>query len=226
MQRIRFLSVALLMGFCFHPLPLFGQDLDQSKSDTKDAASAPKAAKETPKAAKQVHKASSKTDVLRSDKTARKSDAAITAGGNQSANAGNFEKSTRSVQQTTQRQSNTKTVAVQGTRSNNYNGQWVAGNTHSDWSRSADHQWNNHDYRWYDGGWLIVSVGSSPVYYDTGAIVIRVKESLSQQGYYTGHFTESVGPRTRQAISNYQSDKGMQVSGEIDQPLIASLGLE
>jgi len=57
-------------------------------------------------------------------------------------------------------------------------------------------------------------------------MVIRVKQSLAQQGYYKGHFTETIGMHTRQAISNYESDKGLPVNGQIDGPLIASLGLE
>jgi hypothetical protein len=57
-------------------------------------------------------------------------------------------------------------------------------------------------------------------------MVIKVKESLAQQGYYKGHFTERIGAHTRQPISNYESDNGLQVNGQIDGHLSASLGLE
>ena len=149
----------------------------------------------------------------------------------------NFTVNNQNIQRTNRSQSQQNQPSgftVQGNRSNQYNGQWVAGNTHSDWDRNTNHEWNNHDYRWHDGGWLIFNanptlayVGSgSPGYYQTGSLVISVKHSLADQGYYNGHFSATVGPRTRQAISNYESDKGLQVNGQIDGPLLASLGLE
>jgi hypothetical protein len=216
------------MGVCLQTVPVLAQDQDQKKQDTKDAASAPHAASEKPKAAKQVKQKPQQRNMSANDKPQGKSKTDNLARDNRSTvatmqNTGVVKQSGR---QTQQRQSRTTATAVQGNRSNQYNNQWVAGNTHRDWDRNSNHRWNNHDYRWYDGGWLIIDVGASPDYYQTGSLVIRVKQSLADQGYYNGHFSATVGPRTRSAISHYESDKGLQVNGQIDGPLLASLGLE
>jgi hypothetical protein len=251
MQRITFF-IALIMGFCLQPVPVFAQDQDQNKSDAKSAESAPHTSKEKPKASKQVQTAKGEPrstreeqgnqyvrkgdqsgDLSRGDKSKGKNAATSTVDVRRSPDAtrGNTEAISRNVQQTNQRQSQQsqsqyQALTVQGNRGNRYNGQWVAANTHGDWDRNSNHRWNNHDYRWYDGGWLIIESDVSPGYYQTGSLVIRVKHSLADQGYYNGHFSTTVGPHTRQAISNYESDKGLQVNGQIDGPLLASLGLE
>lgn len=231
MKRITFLPLALFIALSLQPLPLFAQDQDQNRKDAKDAESAHHKSKDKPNGAKQVQKKQSPGDVARNDNPQARERANNTANARRSINgtAQSTSVVNRNVQQTDQRQSyqsQTTSVSVQGNRSNQYNGQWVAGGTHSDWDRNSYHNWNNRNYRWYDGGWLIINVGASPGYYQSDSMVIRVKQSLAQQGYYNGHFTDTVGPHTRQAISNYQSDKGLQVNGQIDGPLLASLGLE
>jgi len=126
-------------------------------------------------------------------------------------------------------------------RSNRYGGNWYAANSHAGWSRGGDHFWNGHHYRWYDGGWLIVDNGFWPFgypypyygygYYDNqpaavgDSIAANVQSSLAQQGYYNGPIDGDIGPRSRQAIAEYQGDHGLPVSGVIDQPLLQSLGL-
>jgi hypothetical protein len=227
MQRITFFSLALITGFCLQPLPLIAQDQETNPKDTKGAEGAPHAAREKPKAVEQDRERVPRGDLSRADKSQDKAGANSAGSGRRSMD--NFSQKgtgTQSVQQTGQGQTQSTAFAVQGNRSNRYNGRWVAGSAHGDWDRTSNHEWNNNNYRWYDGGWLIIEPGASPGYYETGSMVIRVKQSLAQQGYYRGHFTERIGPHTRQAISNYESDKGLQVNGQIDGPLLASLGLE
>ena len=51
---------------------------------------------------------------------------------------------------------------------NSYGGLWFSGNTHGDWNHDGEHYWNNHNYRWYDGGWLIIDAGFNPYYVNQG----------------------------------------------------------
>ena len=112
-------------------------------------------------------------------------------------------------------------------RTNNYGGLWYAGNTHSDWSRDGEHSWNHHNYRWYDGGWLIIDGGYTPAYYsNTGSTVSDVQATLADQGYYHGSIDGDIGPGTRSAIANYQGDNDLRVTGRINDPLLRSLRLE
>lgn len=132
-------------------------------------------------------------------------------------------------------------------RTNRYGGNWFAANAHSGWSRGGDHYWNHHHYRWYDGGWLIVDNGFWPFdyadpypYYGDGygyqpapvasysgnSVALDVQSNLAQQGYYNGPIDGDIGPMSQQAIANYQSDQGLAVTGNIDGPLLQSLGLQ
>ena len=205
------------------------QSKSTGKTDTKDA-DAP-AAKEKPKATEQAQKGNQQSDVSPSEKAEGKINTSKAAGDGgptdiTKRNTKVVEKSDRQTNPGQSQQKQSTTVVVQGTQANHYNNQWVAASTHSDWDVNINHNWNNHDYRYYDGGWLIITNSEAPGYYESGALVIRVKQGLAQQGYYKGHLTETIGPHTRQAISNYESDKGLQVNGQIDDPLLASLGIE
>jgi len=53
-----------------------------------------------------------------------------------------------------------------------------------------------------------------------------VQQSLSQQGYYNGPIDGDIGPGSSNAIANYQSDHGLTPTGQINDPLLQSLGLE
>jgi hypothetical protein len=126
-------------------------------------------------------------------------------------------------------------------RGNNFGGRWVAANAHPGWNRSREYYWGNHHYRWYDGGWLIVDGGFWPYgypYYGYGynnynpqpapvsdSTAADVQSRLTQLGYYNGDVDGQIGPLSRQAIANYQSDQGLPVTGVIDQQLLQSLGL-
>ncbi len=42
------------------------------------------------------------------------------------------------------------------------------------WNRNNQYYWNNHNYRWYQNGWIIINNGPNgyqapPVYYNNGA---------------------------------------------------------
>lgn len=133
-------------------------------------------------------------------------------------------------------------------RGNNYGGRWVAANVHPNWNHNRSYYLNHHNYRWYDGGWLIVDggfwPGAYPYYgydygyasYDTvpyvgsyagtGSTVTDVQARLAQLGYYQGLVDGDIGPMTRQAIAAYQSDNGLLVTGRINDALLQSLALE
>ena len=53
-----------------------------------------------------------------------------------------------------------------------------------------------------------------------------VQQALARAGYYNGPIDGSLGPISRRAISNYQADRGMRVTGALSSGLINSLGLQ
>ncbi len=53
-----------------------------------------------------------------------------------------------------------------------------------------------------------------------------VQQALAQAGYYQGSIDGQIGPQSRRAISRYQQDRGLPVSGSITQSLLRSLGLQ
>ena len=53
-----------------------------------------------------------------------------------------------------------------------------------------------------------------------------VQQSLTRNGYYNGPIDGNIGPMSRRAISNYQADRGMRVTGSPDSNLLNSLGLQ
>ena len=135
----------------------------------------------------------------------------------------------QSAGQTDRRQSSrqqTQSFAVQGNQANHYDGRWSSAATHSDWDQSTNHHWRDHDYRWYDGGWLIIETNASPGYEANGSTGSNVQARLAQQGYYNGPIDGYIGRGTRHAIAHYESDNGLQVNGVIDEPLLVSLRLE
>ena len=117
------------------------------------------------------------------------------------------------------------------TRENNYGGLWNLGDNHRNWDRGGVHVWNHHRYGWYDGGWLIIDGGFRPsgfTYsdYSSHSTVARVQRKLTSQGYRLGSADGVIGPATSNAISEYQQDNGLAVTGRINDPLLVSLGLE
>ena len=119
----------------------------------------------------------------------------------------------------------------QYTQGNNYGGLWFPANSHNDWNHDNQYYWNNHNYGWYNGGWLIIDAGFNPYYENSpyssgGSTVANVQSSLAGQGYYNGPIDGIYGPGTRNGIANYQSDNGLRATGRINDPLLQSLGLE
>jgi hypothetical protein len=56
-------------------------------------------------------------------------------------------------------------------------------------------------------------------------VVANVQAALQAQGYYQGEVDGLLGPLTREAIANYQRDRGLYATAAIDQPTLESLGM-
>lgn len=56
-------------------------------------------------------------------------------------------------------------------------------------------------------------------------VVVNVQSQLQRDGYYSGPVDGQLGPMTRQAIADFQADRGLAVTAAVDQPTLASLGL-
>lgn len=56
-------------------------------------------------------------------------------------------------------------------------------------------------------------------------VIANVQGALRDAGYYVGPITGALGPATRAAISNFQRDYGLIITGAIDEPTVQSLGL-
>ncbi|MGB8167895.1 MAG: peptidoglycan-binding domain-containing protein [Chthoniobacteraceae bacterium] len=57
-------------------------------------------------------------------------------------------------------------------------------------------------------------------------LAVDVQRELRRRGYYRGSIDGDVGPGTRNAIANYQGDRGLPVTGRIDRNLLRSLGID
>jgi Putative peptidoglycan binding domain len=57
-------------------------------------------------------------------------------------------------------------------------------------------------------------------------LAVDVQRELRRRGYYRGSIDGDVGPGTRNAIANYQDDRGLPVTGRIDRNLLRSLGID
>lgn len=97
-----------------------------------------------------------------------------------------------------------------------------------DWDRSRIHSWNNHRYHWRDNSWVVLDLPTVTTYttgYTTQSLVTSVQAALENEGYDPGPIDGLLGNQTEEAIEDYQSDNGLYVTGEIDRPLLESLGL-
>ena len=97
----------------------------------------------------------------------------------------------------------------------------------------------NRAYYYWDAGYWYPAWGYDPVYdyYDYDGpiytygnllpdqVIYNVQRALQELGYYAGNLTGSLGPATRQALSNYQQDAGLDVTGAIDAETVEALGL-
>ncbi|MES2569893.1 MAG: peptidoglycan-binding domain-containing protein, partial [Verrucomicrobiota bacterium] len=57
----------------------------------------------------------------------------------------------------------------------------------------------------------------------TDELGLDVQRNLRRLGYYRGAIDGNVGPGTRAAIRNYQSEHGLRVTGRIDSELLEAL---
>jgi hypothetical protein len=56
-------------------------------------------------------------------------------------------------------------------------------------------------------------------------VIANVQAALQDAGYYLGSVTGSLSVETRAALANFQRDYGLIVTGAIDEPTVAALGL-
>jgi Putative peptidoglycan binding domain len=56
-------------------------------------------------------------------------------------------------------------------------------------------------------------------------VIINVQRVLQQLGYYSGDLNGSLGVDTRQALTTYQQDYGLDATGVVDEATVRSLGL-
>jgi putative peptidoglycan binding protein len=121
------------------------------------------------------------------------------------------------------------------------------------WDRRRDHCWRGHRCRWRNNCWVIIGPWLYPwgygyypygtySYYDNGyyddgyasneydsensdSSVSQVQAALAREGYYRGAIDGSFGPATQNALRRYQRSHGLDVTGQIDRPVIEALGL-
>jgi N-acetylmuramoyl-L-alanine amidase len=117
------------------------------------------------------------------------------------------------------------------------------------WDRGRTHEWRHHHFRFFGGDWVIIDPGipydygypygsyygdepapySSPAYsYDyssSDSLVANVQDQLTRLGYSPGPVDGVLGPQTRDAIADFQNDRGLPPTGQIDRSLLRTLGL-
>jgi hypothetical protein len=59
-----------------------------------------------------------------------------------------------------------------------------------------------------------------------GQVIAMVQTQLQQRGYYNAAVDGTYGPRTEQALLNFQADAGIPMTGEIDEETLSSLGFQ
>jgi peptidoglycan hydrolase-like protein with peptidoglycan-binding domain len=94
-------------------------------------------------------------------------------------------------------------------------------------------------YYYFDAGYWFPAWGYDPNYeaYDYDGpiftygnllpdqVIVNVQRALQELGYYSGGINGALSAATRQAISAYQQDEGLEVNGVIDEPTVYALGL-
>jgi hypothetical protein len=56
-------------------------------------------------------------------------------------------------------------------------------------------------------------------------VIINVQSALKQLGYYAGDLNGSLGVDTRRALTAYQQDSGLELTGAVDEATVRALGL-
>jgi hypothetical protein len=94
-------------------------------------------------------------------------------------------------------------------------------------------------YYYWDSGYWYPAWGYDPNYerYDYDGpiytygdllpdqVIINVQRVLKQLGYYAGELNGSLGVDTRQALTAYQQDYGLETTGAVDEATVRALGL-
>jgi hypothetical protein len=62
--------------------------------------------------------------------------------------------------------------------------------------------------------------------YDANSTVAAVQDRLAREGYYRGQIDGVLGPETRHAIVRFQSNHGLQVTGELSPDTLNAMGLQ
>jgi hypothetical protein len=116
----------------------------------------------------------------------------------------------------------------------------------------GNHNWGHHRYHWphsriffdvgfgYPFGYGYPYYGYYPYGYGyyagprevvyqlattDGSIIVEVQRRLARAGYYRGAIDGVIGNGTRRAIRSYERAHGLRVDGQIDQRLLATMGL-
>lgn len=78
----------------------------------------------------------------------------------------------------------------------------------------------------YDAAPYDNSTGALPYEYSTtDSLASSVQEELVRKGYNPGAVDGVIGPQTRNAIAQFQSDHRLPVTGRIDRSLLSAMGL-
>jgi Putative peptidoglycan binding domain len=94
-------------------------------------------------------------------------------------------------------------------------------------------------YYYHDSGYWYPAWGYDPNYerYDYDGpiytygnllpdqVIVNVQRALKELGYYAGDLNGSLGVDTRQALSAYQQDYGLDTTGVVDEGTVRALGL-
>lgn len=112
---------------------------------------------------------------------------------------------------------------------------------HRDWWRSHFTRFClfGTGYYFWDAGYWYPAYGydlAHNVYYyeepiasygdlEPAQVIASVQTELQKLGYYPYEVDGEMGPATREALANYQSDYGLEVTSAIDEPTLDSLGL-
>jgi hypothetical protein len=67
--------------------------------------------------------------------------------------------------------------------------------------------------------------GGTPAYGRGDARDMQLQSELARLGYYRGGIDGDIGPGTRAAISRFQADRGLPVTGTVNSTLLTELGL-
>jgi hypothetical protein len=140
-------------------------------------------------------------------------------------------------------QGGTHIAGSQNWQGNNYNAFriYTSQRHDRDWWR---HRYNRiglfgGGYYYWDNGYWYPAWGYDPGYefyaydgpiygYDglpPDQVIANVQAALQRQGYYQGMVDGMLGPLTRAALAQYQSDHGLYPTSAIDQPTLETLGM-